>query len=393
VRRIAILIVLTTAATLLLAGAAFTQSPEREEDADPYIVVLEESVNEPAQVAEGIEGRQEDLEVGYVYSETIEGFSAQIPDDSVDEVRNNPRVDYVERDRIMRTTAQTTPWGVRRIGADASSGNVGEGVNIYHIDTGIDKRHPDLDDNVVRHVSFQGNKNRDCDGHGTHVAGILAAEDNARNVVGVAPGASLIGVKVLGCQGGGRISKIIKGVEWVTADAQKTENADTPAVANMSLGGGPALAVDQAVQRSVATSGVFYSLSAGNLDGDSCNRSPARTGAGTNNGIVTTAAIKKSGAEAGYSNHGPCVDLWAPGNRILSTKLGGGTRLSSGTSMAAPHVSGTAALYLSAVNPSATPLEVETVLRMTAEDTGELSERPPRPIQLVSARNALSPTP
>ena len=188
-RRIAILIVLMTATTLLLAGAAFTQAPEGEEDTNPYIVVLEDGAAEPAQVAEGIEGRQEALDVGYVYSETIEGFSAQIPDGSVDEVRDNPRVAYVAPNRLARTTAQTTPWGVRRIGADASSGNVGEGVNIYAIDTGIDRSHPDLDDNVVRHISFQGDKNRDCDGHGTHVAGTLAAENNASGVVGVAPGA------------------------------------------------------------------------------------------------------------------------------------------------------------------------------------------------------------
>ena len=400
-RRIAILIVLMTATTLLLAGAASTQAPEGE-DTDPYIVVLEESVDEPAQVAEGVEGRQEGLEVGYVYGETIEGFSAQIPDGSVDEVRNNTRVDYVVRDRILRTTAQTTPWGVRRIGADARNVvGVGDGVNIYAIDTGIDKTHPDLDDNVAGHVSFQGDKNRDCDGHGTHVAGILVAEDNARNVVGVAPGASLIGVKVLGCQGGGRTSKIIKGVEWVTADAQKPQNADTPAVANMSLGGPavkdnprtPEVEEDpliKAVQDS-ALSGVFYSLSAGNLDGNACNRSPARAGAGANNGIVTTAATRKSDKEAGYSSHGRCVDLWAPGNRILSTQLGGGTRLSSGTSMAAPHVGGTAALYLSS-NPAADPEQVEVRLKKTSENTGELSEGV-RPIQLVSARNALSPTP
>jgi subtilisin family serine protease len=233
----------------------------------------------------------------------------------------------------------------------------------------------------------------------------LAAEDNASGVVGVAPGASLIGVKVLGCQGGGRVEKVIKGVDWVTADAQKPANADTPAVVNMSLGTPvvkdnpetPEVEQDpliQAVQRSAA-SGVFYSLSAGNLDENACNRSPARAGAGVNNGIVTTAATRKSDEEAGYSNHGRCVDLWAPGNRILSTKLGGGTTLSSGTSMAAPHVGGTAALYLSDVNGSATPVEVETVLKSTAKDTGEFSNsKPPRPIQLVSAENALlSPTP
>jgi subtilisin family serine protease len=384
VRRIALLIVLVTATTLLLAGAAFTQAPEQE-DADPYIVVLEDSIAAPAQMAEGIEGRQEGLEVGYVYSETIKGFSAQIPDNSVDEVRDNPRVSYVVRDKVVRAEAQTLPWGVNHIGADESTTDASN-VNIYVIDTGVDKRHPDL--NVVDHVSFQGDKNRDCDGHGTHVAGILAAKDNNRNVVGVAPGAPLTGVKVLGCQGDGRTRKILKGIDWVTANAEK------PAVANVSLSG-PVVKDDpstpeeekdplaEAVTRSVGK-GIFYSLAAGNQDTSACRRSPAFTGADTTNGIVTTAATRKSGEEASYSNHDLCVDLWAPGNRILSTKLGGGTVVSSGTSMAAPHVGGTAALYLSAY-PTADPVQVETQIIAQAEQTGATTEGG-APAPLLDAR-------
>jgi subtilisin family serine protease len=384
VRRVAILIVLMTATTLLLAGAAFTQSPERQEEADPYIVVLDESVDNPRQVAQGIEGRQEGLEVGFVYGAAIEGFSAEIPDDSVDEVRNNPRVAYVERDTVMRVEAQTLPWGVNRIGADESSTVAGDnkgtvsGVNFYVIDTGIDKKHGDL--NVVKHVNLRSDgKNWDCDGHGTHVAGTLAAKDNRRNVVGVAPGARLTAVKVLNCRGIGSKSRVIAGINWVTRHAQK------PAVANISVGGGASQAVDDAVEAS-ADSGIFYSVSAGNQDKDACNRSPARAGDGTDNGIVTTAATtKKSGAEAGYSNHGSCVDLWAPGNRILSTKLGGGTMLSSGTSMAAPHVGGTAALYLSIpANALASSVQVETELKEQADPTGKTSDDR-SPIQLVDA--------
>lgn len=399
-RRITILTVLMTVSTLLAAGAAFTQAPEG--DADRYIVVLEENVDNPAQVAEGIEERQESFDVGFIYSEAPEGFSAEIPVDSLDEVRNNPRVDYVERNRIMTTTAQTLPWGVDRIGADESSADAGDGdreavtgVNIYTIDTGIDTTHQDL--NVVDHHTFRGRTNSDCYGHGTHVAGTLAALDDAKNVVGVAPGAPLTGLKVIGCNGAGTTETVREGVDWVAANAVK------PAVVNMSVGGPQSDSLDEAIQ-TAADNGIFFSVSAGNNDRSACGQSPASAGLTRRdtdgdgvidfeekiNGIVTTAATGKGGGESGYSNHGKCVDLWAPGNRILSTKLGGGQRFSSGTSMAAPHVGGTATIYLSDVNPSATPKQVEAHLKTTFEPTGKTSEGV-RPIQLVSARNASPP--
>src|SRR3712207_1632562 len=183
------------AATLVLAGVAQTQTqPAVDDAADSYIVVLEEDVDHPSQVASGMEQRQ-DLEVGFVYSNALEGFSAEIPDEDLAAVRANPRVAYIERDRPVHVVAQTIPWGIRRIGAGGSSTQAGNhsgavsGVNAYIIDTGIDKRHPDL--NVVEHVNFHGGKNTDCHGHGTHVAGTVAARDNSTDVVGVAPGAPL----------------------------------------------------------------------------------------------------------------------------------------------------------------------------------------------------------
>src|SRR5215207_4710252 len=213
------------ATTLLAAGVAFTQAPE--EDADPYSVVLEESVDNPSLVAKGIDQRQEGFEVGFVYREALEGFSAEIPDDSVDEVRNNPKVAYVERDRVVTTLDQTLPWGVKRIGADnsmtppKSPDNIFvtvSNVNVYVIDTGIDRNHTDL--NVVNHVNFRGKPNNDCDGHGTHVAGTLAAKDNTKDVVGVAAGAPLTGVKVLNRNGWGDTSHVLAGIEWVTKDVK-----------------------------------------------------------------------------------------------------------------------------------------------------------------------------
>jgi subtilisin family serine protease len=378
-RRIAILLALVAATTLLAAGVAFTQAPE--EDADSYIVVLEDSVDNPSRVAQGIDQRQEGFEVGFVYSEALEGFSAEIPDDSLADVRNNPQVDYVERDKVVTTTAQVLPWGVDRIDADLSSTLAGNGsgevagVNVYVIDTGIDDTHADL--NVVHHENFRGGPDTDCDGHGTHVAGTLAAIDDDSDVVGVAPGASLTSVKVLGCNSSGTTSNVVKGVDWVTANAQK------PAVANMSLGGGRSKSLNTAVRNSAA-SGVFYSLAAGNEGRSACKSSPAMTGAGTNNGILTTAATNENNKETTWSNFGRCVDLWAPGRNILSTKLGGGITTMSGTSMAAPHADGTAALYLSA-HSTDSPAEVEADLKAKSTVPGTKSKGGQRDIRLVNA--------
>jgi len=199
------------------------------------------------------------------------------------------------------------------------------------------------------------------------VAGTVAARDNVYDVVGVAPGASLTGVKVLGCNGSGTSSGVIAGIDWVTANA-----AGGPAIANMSLGGGASLALDNAVKASAA-SGVFYSIAAGNSSANACLSSPARAGAGTNNGIMTTAATDGANHEASWSNFGSCVDIWAPGVSIISTKLGGGTTTFSGTSMAAPHVGGGGALIRSA-NPVADPIAVETALRSAAAATGTNSK-------------------
>jgi serine protease len=211
-------------------------------------------------------------------------------------------------------------------------------------------------------------RNYDCSGHGTHVAGTVAAKDNSSHVVGVVPGAPLTGVKVLGCNGFGTNSGVIAGVEWVTANAKK------PAIANMSLGGGTSGALDLAVKES-AESGIFYAIAAGNDETDACTKSPARAGAGTNNGIMTVAATASNDAEASFSNYGRCVDIWAPGVSVLSTRVGGGTTRKSGTSMASPHVGGAGALYLSIdTNTGASAIAVEAQLKADAVATSTKSK-------------------
>jgi hypothetical protein len=371
VRKLFLLLALVATTTLLAAGVAFTQVPENRAS-NRYIVVLDNDVGSPSQVASGLEHR-ENLEVGFVYSHALKGFSAVIPNERVAAVRADARVDYIEPDKTMHAVAQTLPWGINRVDADISSTTAGNGsgaitgVNAYVIDTGIDPALTDL--NVVNHVNFAGGKNTDCNGHGTHVAGIVAAKDNTSAVVGVAPGAPLTGVKVLDCYGDGYLRNILKGVDWVTANASK------PAIANMSLAGPTSQTLDDAVRKS-ASSGVFYSIAAGNNSANACNYSPARAGRtknadGTwnkNNGVMTTAATDRYDQEPSWSNFGSCVDIWAPGVGILSTWEGGGTEMLGGTSQAAAHVGGGGALYLSS-QAGASPSSVERALKRAAKTT------------------------
>jgi subtilisin family serine protease len=369
----------------------------KEKISGSYIVVLKDDAD-PDRVVEKKKQEIKDLKVKHVYKSALKGFAVEIADEEASKLRDNPEVKYVEQDQVMTAIAQdkkpktsakrkpgggtTTPppqqlpWGIKTIGADTSSTLAGNGsgdvsnVNVYVIDTGIDGSHTDL--KVTKPAAYNAvdSTNYDCQGHGTHVAGTIAARDNSQDVVGAAPGAPVTGVKVLNCQGSGTTSGVIAGVDWVTANAIK------PAIANMSLGGGFSQTLNEAVQRSAKDSGVFYSVAAGNDGGDACTKSPASAGAekdasGTlraaNNGVMTTGATDSSNTEASFSNSGSCVDVYAPGVNILSTNMGGGTSTKSGTSMAAPHVAGTGALYLSkSANTSATSAVVEEALKTDA---------------------------
>ncbi|MDQ3862760.1 MAG: S8 family peptidase [Actinomycetota bacterium] len=376
-KRASVLLAGVLAAMFVVCGAVLAQPSKAVGPPDRYIVVLKKGASEPGRAANEM-ARRYGLGVGFIYSHALEGFSATIPDGRLEKVRADERVDYVERDEVMSAVAQILPWGVDYVQADLSSTKAGNGsgavsnVHAYVIDTGIDATHTDL--NVVDHVNFTGDGNNyDCNGHGTHVAGTLAAKDNATDVVGVAPGAPLIGVKVLGCDATGSASTIIKGIDWVTA------NAKQPAVANVSLSGPADQSVDDAVRNSAA-SDILYSVAAGNNNQPACNYSPARAGRtktidGTwkkNNGIVTTAATNDKNGEWPSSNFGACVDLWAPGANILSTKLGGDTTTRSGTSMASPHVGGGGALYLHSYT-TAKPSSVEGALKDAARRPGTKS--------------------
>lgn len=316
------------------------------------------------------------------FGQVFKGMSARLTPAQLEALRRDPSVDLIEAEQNFSlnarpqagggtTSTQSTPWGISKTRATESytlagngSGAV-SGVRAYVIDTGVDTKNADL--NRPGHVNFVGDRqNTDCNGHGTHVAGTIAAYDNTAAVVGMAPGVPAYGVKVLDCNGSGTTTSVIKGIDWVAA------NAILPAVANMSLGGGVSQLLDDAV-RAAAGRGIVFAIAAGNSSANACNTSPARIGGGLTPGVLVTAATDSNDLEASFSNYGSCVDIWAPGVAIPSLKVGGGVVSMSGTSMASPHVAGAAALYW-ARNPTATYGSVTSNLRQLAQPTGTFSK-------------------
>jgi subtilisin family serine protease len=322
---------------------------------------------------------QHGFRADHVYSEAVRGFAAALTDAQIGALQRDPVVAYVEPDTEMQLLEQTLPWGIDRIDTDISSTAAGDGagaatnVHVYILDNGADRTHPDL--NVIDQVNFTNTANTAACAHGTRVAGVLAASDNTLDVVGALPGAPITAVKVTTCDPVFFFaSSVIKGVDWVTKHAVK------PAVANMSIGGPPNTTLDRAVIKS-ADSGILYAIAAGNQASDACLTSPQRTG--PHDGIMTVAGTARDDSEWIQSSFGRCVDIWGPAVDILTTELGGGTATSSGTSYAAPHVAGTAGLYLSA-HPTATPAAVENQLKADAVFTLTLS-KDLTPVRLVYA--------
>ncbi|MBI3004717.1 MAG: S8 family serine peptidase [Ignavibacteriales bacterium] len=321
-----------------------------------YIVVLKEDVRDVPAVANQMASAHT-LGILHVYEYALKGFAATVPAARVTALQADPRVQYVEPDQTVTTFAQTLPTGINRVDADLNAKAKIDGVDermdvdVAIIDTGIDLDHPDL--NVFKNVTFaRGSRSgNDDNGHGTHVAGTVAALDNGIGVVGIAPGARLWAVKVLNRNGSGSISDVIKGVDYVTQNAASIE------VANMSLGGGDSQALKDAIKNS-ADKGVVYAVAAGNSATDAGSTSPANSpdvlcvsaiadfNGQCGGGAAATCRSDVDDTFADFSNFGSVVDIAAPGVCILSTWNNGGLNTISGTSMASPHVAGAAALYL-----------------------------------------------
>lgn len=292
-----------------------------------------------------------------LFTRVLQGGVYRMDEEQAEDLRQDPRVAYVEEDRILSINGVQAqpPWGLDRIdqanlplNQSYSYDDSGVQVNAYVIDTGVLTTHQEFQGRAVSGFDFVNDDAdaTDCNGHGTHVAGTIGGA-----TYGVAKNVKIYGVRVLDCQGFGSTSDVIAGIEWVT------NNHIKPAVANMSLGGSVSQAIDQAVQASIAA-GVTFVVAAGNENQNACNVSPARVP-----GAITVGSTTSSDSRSSFSNFGTCVDVFAPGSDIASAWYSSptATRTISGTSMASPHVAGAVALYLS-LHPQALPGEVASQL-------------------------------
>lgn len=324
---------------------------------DHYIVLFSDDVDIDYVSEEIVRLKgNHDFDVTNVYDNAIAGFSCFIPPGQLKKLAEDSRVLRIEEDFTVQlnpvsdkgllqgatsAAAQSTPWGITTVGGFVDGTNLKRPDNTqrlaFIIDTGIDPKtgdlniHPSLNKNFVSRTKswYDGN------GHGTHVAGTIAAKNNTVDVVGVAAGATVVAVRVLDSRGSGQYSWIIAGVDYVAKVGGNTD------VANMSLGGGFYLTLNNAI---IAASGkgIRFALAAGNSSADCSSTSPAST---NGNGIYTVSAHDVNKYFASFSNYGAPVDFSAPGVNILSSRPGGGTVAMSGTSMAAPHVAGLLMAY------------------------------------------------
>ena len=326
-----------------------------------YIVVLEPGAYQDAREVAQELARTYRGQVGRVYRHALRGFLAHMSEADAKALAEDSRVRYVEENGTVQAMGVQTgaTWGLDRVDQfdlpldqTYTYKTAGAGVNAYILDTGILLTHAEFGGRAQTGFDAitPGGNASDCNGHGTHVAGTVGGA-----TWGVAKEVNLFAVRVLNCTGSGTYAGVIAGVDWVTRNHIK------PAVANISLSGGASQAVDDAVTASIAA-GVVYAVAAGNNNADACFKSPARTPS-----AITVGSTTNTDARSSFSNHGPCVDIFAPGSNITSTWYTGDTATNtlSGTSMASPHVAGAAALYLG-TNPTATPEQVARILTHNA---------------------------
>jgi len=312
------------------------------------------------------------------------GYSGKFSIETIEKIRNSEEVAYVEKDQVVHILDVDTnaPWGLSRIAHRSKPSTeeeykkyayneaAGRNVTVYIIDTGVNVKHVDFEDRAVWGATIpEDDEDVDGNGHGTHVAGTVAGKK-----YGVAKKANIVAVKVLRSNGSGSMSDVIKGIEFAVqhhnervAEAKKIndklgkddEKIIVRSAANMSLGGGRSRALDRVVDAAVKA-GIQFAVAAGNDGLDACNYSPAAA-----KNAITVGATTMDDRMAWFSNHGTCVDVFAPGHYITSAWIGSevATNTISGTSMASPHVAGLIALLLSMPeHENKTPEEIKQVI-------------------------------
>ena len=292
----------------------------------------------------------------------LDGFTVPLTEYEASVLAARPEVLSIQQDQqmiLLETQTPTPSWGLDRIDQQTKAYDNtynypvdgGKGVRVYIVDTGVMATNPEFTGRILPGFDALGQNmaDTDCHGHGTHVAGTVAGTK-----FGVAKAATIVPVRVLSCAGSGSTSGILTGLDWILAN----NPAGTPALVSMSIGG-PLQPLFNAGLKKVYDGGILPVVAAGNSNADACRYSPASA--------LDTLAVGASDindSRASYSNYGDCVDVFAPGSSIVSASATNpaGSATMSGTSMATPHVSGLAALYLGQ-NPTATPAQISAAIR------------------------------